>query len=310
MLGATMQTTVRREISLAGMGLHSGRPARLVLRPSDAGGIRFHRVDITDRDNMIPARYDLVNDTTLCTRLTNEAGASVSTVEHLMAALAGLGVTHVDIDIDGPEVPIMDGSSYRFVKAILKTGLRPIDRPVRALRVLKTVRYEDGPIVAELSPAESFSIDFDIDFEDAAIGHQSRQLSMHNGTFVHELSDCRTFARRSEVEALQANGLGLGGSLDNAVIVDGDEVLNPGGFRRADECVRHKMLDAVGDLALAGAPIIGAYKGVRAGHGPTNKLLRKLFATPGACEFVYLDRDAEHTLPGAGVNPADLPHAV
>lgn len=250
-----MQTTLKREATLVGMGLHSGRPARLVLRPATEGGIRFRRVDITDRDNIVPALYDHVTDTRLCSLLSNAAGVSVGTVEHVMAALAGTGVTHALIDIDGPEVPIMDGSAQRFVRAILKAGLAPVAGPLRAIRILETVRDVQGDVIAELSPADRLSIDFEIDFTDAAIGHQARAMTMENGTFVHELADCRTFCRAAEVEAMRKAGLALGGTLENAVVVDGDRVLSPGGFRRADECVRHKMLDALGDLALAGAPI-------------------------------------------------------
>ena len=304
-----MQTTLKREITLVGMGLHSGRPARMVLRPATFGGIRFRRVDVTDRDNVIPARFDRVADTTLCTLIGNEAGVTLGTVEHLMAALAGTGVTHALVDVDGPEVPIMDGSSRRFVQAILRTGLAVLPGPLFAIRVLKPVREGEGEVWAELAPAETLSIDFEIDFSDAAIGHQSRQLSMVNGAFVHELADCRTFCRRVDVETMQANGLALGGSLDNAIVVEGEKVLNPGGLRRSDEFVRHKMLDALGDLALAGAPILGAYKGVKAGHGVTNRLLRKLFATPGAYEIVTLDAEAARQLPGAGVGTVDLRRA-
>ncbi len=296
-------------MTLVGQGLHSGRPARLVIHPATSGGIRFRRSDIADRDNIIPARYDNVSDTTLCTVLSNGAGASVSTVEHLMAALAGTGISHAIIDIDGPEVPIFDGSAKRFVRAILQAGLRRVEGPIVAIRLLETVRDVQGDVVAELRPAPALSIDFEIDFADAAIGHQEKALSMVNGTFVHELSDCRTFCRRSDVEAMQAHGLALGGSLDNAVVVDGGAVLNPGGFRREDECVRHKMLDALGDLALAGAPILGAYRGVRAGHGATNRLLRKLFDTPDAWEMVILDADQAARLPGVGLGTSDLRHA-
>ena len=304
-----MQTTLRRETTLVGTGLHSGRPARIRLHPATTGGIRFRRVDVTDRDNLIPARWDLVSDTRLCTMLTNAAGVSVGTVEHLMAALAGTGVTHVEIDIDGPEVPIMDGSALRFAKAILRAGLAAVPGPLEAIRVLRPVRDVQGDVVAELAPAEVLSIDFKIDFADAAIGRQARRLTMENGAFLHELADCRTFCRREEVEAMRAAGLALGGSLDNAVVVDGARVLNPGGLRRADEFVRHKMLDALGDLALAGAPILGAYRGVRAGHGATNRLLRRLFASPGAFEWVRLDAGAAALLPGAGVVAADLRRA-
>ena len=307
--GPDMQTTLKREATLVGMGLHSGRPVRMVIRPATSGGIRFRRIDVSDRDNVVPARWDLVTDTRLCTLLTNAAGVSVGTVEHVMAALAGTGVTHAIIDIDGPEVPIMDGSALRFVQAILRTGLKAVPGPLRAIRVLKPVADVQGDVMAELVPAETLSIDFAIDFPDAAIGRQARRLEMENGAFVHELADCRTFCRRVEVETMQANGLALGGSLDNAVVVEGDRVLNPGGLRRSDEFVRHKMLDALGDLALAGAPILGAYRGVRAGHGATNRLLRRLFATQGAWEEVTLDAEAARHLPGAGVGAADLRRA-
>lgn len=301
-----MQTTLKSAVTLIGTGLHSGRPARLIINPATEGGIRFRRVDVTDRDNVIPALYDRVTDTRLCTLISNDAGVSVGTIEHVMAALAGTGVTHALVDIDGPEVPIMDGSSWRFVQAILRAGLAPVDGPHRAIRVLKPVRDEQRDVISELTPAEGLTIDFEIDFPDAAIGHQARRMAMRNGAFVHELADCRTFCRRADVEAMQAHGLALGGSLDNAIVVEGDKVLNPGGFRRTDECVRHKMLDALGDLALAGAPILGAYRGVRAGHGATNRLLRRLFATPGAWEEVTLDAEAANLLPGAGVDAADL----
>lgn len=308
-----MQTTLKRETTLVGMGLHSGRPARLVLRPATGGGIRFRRTDVTSGDNVVPARFDRVSDTALCTRLTNDAGVSVATVEHLMAAFAGTGVTHLLVDIDGPEAPIMDGSARRFVGAILAAGLRPLSGLSHAIRILRpvsdVVRRADGDVLAELRPAPVLSIDFEIDFADPAIGRQAKFLSMANGAFVRELADCRTFCRREDVEAMQAQGFALGGSLDNAVVVEGARVLNPGGLRRTDEFVRHKMLDALGDLALAGAPILGAYRGVRAGHGATNRLLRRLFDTPGAWETVVLDTDGARLLPGAGVLASDLRRA-
>lgn len=304
-----MLTTVKQDIAFVGTGLHSGRPVRMVVRPAAAGGIRFRRTDVTDRDNVIPARYDLVNDTRLNTRLTNAAGVSVSTVEHVMAALAGTGVWNAIIDIDGPEAPIMDGSASRFVQKIVATGVRRMAGPMRAIRVRETVRVTEGAAWAEIAPAPALSIEFEIDFPDRAIGRQAKSLQMVNGTFVRELSDCRTFCRRSDVEAMQANGLALGGSLDNAIVVDGGEILNPEGLRRSDEFVRHKMLDALGDLALAGSPILGAYRGVRAGHGLTNALLRKLFATATAWTETALDAETAQMLPGAGVDLSDLRRA-
>lgn len=304
-----MQYTLSQAASLVGTGLHSGRPARITLRPAAEGGIRFHRTDVSDRDPVIPARFDHVVDTTLCTVIGNADGATVATVEHVMAALAGLGVHHAVVEIDGPEVPIMDGSSRRFVAAIMGAGLRPVATSIEVIRILAPIRVEEGEASAELRPADRFEIAFTIDFAEAAIGRQEKALDLANGTFLHELADCRTFCRLGDVEMMQARGLALGGSLENAIVVDGATVLNPGGLRRSDEFVRHKMLDAVGDLALAGAPILGAYHGERAGHGVTNRLLRKLFATEGAWERVTLDAAGSEVLPGVGVELAALRRA-
>lgn len=285
-----MQTTVRGEVRFKGIGVHSGRPVTMTVSPASVDyGIWFKRVDVTDRDNLIPAAYDAVTETVLCTKIENGAGVFVSTIEHLMAALAGLGVDNALIEVDGPEIPIMDGSSKPFVAGLLRTGLREQSGDRRGLRILRSVVVEDGERRAELHPADEFSIDFELDYEESAIGRRSKSLTIDAGVFTRELSAARTFARMEDVEALRAIGLGLGGSLDNVVVVDGAKVLNAGGVRYEDEFVRHKMLDAVGDLALAGGPILGRYVGVRAGHEMTNLLLRKLFATPGAWDFVSLD---------------------
>ncbi|GHA52774.1 UDP-3-O-acyl-N-acetylglucosamine deacetylase [Amylibacter ulvae] len=303
-----MQKTLKSPVTLRGTGLHSGKPANLRLVPAGVGhGIVFHRVDVTDRDQVIPANYLAVNDTQLCTRVSNNEGVEVSTIEHLMAALAGTGVNNAVIEIDGPEVPIMDGSAISFVREILAVGLADQDAPVRAIRVLRDVTVTFDDVIVTLSPADNLEIDFSIDFSDRAIGEQHKKLNMANGTFVRELSDCRTFVRRNDVEMLQANGLALGGSLDNAIVVDQDKVLNPEGFRRADECVRHKMLDALGDLYLAGAPILGRYVGNRAGHRATNELLRALFATDGAWEWVTCSPEQDHDLPGTDIKSSDFP---
>ena len=278
-----MQSTLSKSVSFTGVGLHGGKPARMAIRPAPAGaGVWFCRVDVSDRDQMIPARHDAVSDTRLCTVLANPAGVSVSTVEHVMAALAGCGVDNALIDIDGPEIPIMDGSAQVFVDAIQTAGLSFTDTPRRALRILSPVMVERGDARAELHPADAFAMDFSIAFDDAAIGRQRHAMTLGADGFARNLADCRTFTRLAEIEQLRAHGLALGGSLDNAVVVDGARVLNPGGLRRPDEFVRHKMLDAVGDLALAGAPIIGRYVGVKAGHALTNTLLRALFARPDA----------------------------
>lgn len=303
-----MQTTLKSAFTVRGIGLHTGRPVTLKVKPAAAEiGIWFKRTDKVDGDAMIPARWDLVDRSPLCTRLVNEHGNSVSTVEHLMAALAGCGVHNALVEVSGPEVPVLDGSSAPFVAAILKAGIQRLDAPVRALEVLKPVSVEVGDAWARLEPSESLSIDFEIDFPDAAIGHQTRQLNMANGAFVRELCDSRTFCRKADVDKMRDAGLGLGGSLANAVVVEGAEVLNPGGLRRVDEPVRHKMLDALGDLALADAVIMGAYTGHRAGHALTNTLLRALFADPTAYRMVALDAAAARRLPGVGVSANDLP---
>ncbi len=302
-----MQKTVAKTVKLIGKGLHSGKSARLCIRPASAEyGIWFRRVDITDRNNLIPALYDSVNDTQMCTRLANDAGVEVSTVEHVMAALAGTGIQNALIEIDGPEVPIMDGSAHPFVQAILDVGVQAQDAPVRAIRVLKEVSIQFDDTIATLKPSEVLEIDFSIDFDDQAIGKQQKTLKMSNGAFVRELSDCRTFCQRKDVDALKSIGLALGGGLDNAIVVDGGAVLNLEGFRRDNECVRHKMLDALGDMALAGAPILGKYTGVRSGHRATNMLLRKLFATPEAWEMVICDHAQTNMLPGAHIKTEDL----
>ncbi|WP_281825757.1 UDP-3-O-acyl-N-acetylglucosamine deacetylase [Jannaschia rubra] len=303
-----MQTTVKDVIRFAGTGLHGGLPARLTIHPAPANhGIWFRRTDL-DGNTMIPARHDSVEASPLCTLLVNEAGVSVSTVEHVMAALSGCGVLNAILDIDGPEVPILDGSAAEFVRAILRTGVRRLDAPVHVIEVLRRVSVTDGLASATLTPADELEIDFCIDFADAAIGHQRKILRLSNGTFVRELCDSRTFCRQSDVDAMRAAGKALGGSLANAVVVDGARVVNPEGFRHVDEAVRHKMLDALGDLALAGAPILGRYTGVRAGHAMTNRLLRALFADPLAYRIRTLTEAECRLLPGAGLEQDVFEH--
>ncbi len=280
----------------------------MVVRPASADyGIWFRRTDITKGDTMIPARWDAVVPSKLCTQISNDNGATVSTIEHLMAALAGLAISNALIEIDGPEVPILDGSAVPFVSALLAKGVQPQASPSRAIRVLKTVEVRDGEALARLEPAEMLEIDFRIDFTDRAIGRQSRRLNMANGAFVRELSDSRTFCRQSDVDAMRAKGLAMGGTLENAVVFDGDKILSPGGLRYRDEPVRHKMLDALGDLSLAGAPLLARYTGIKAGHALTNRLLRVLFATPGAVMIDDCDPLAGGKLPGIGVQRRDLP---
>ena len=303
-----MQHTVKSSVVFTGVGLHSGAPVRMVVNPASADyGIWFKRTDDVVGDRMIAARWDAVIPSRLCTLVGNSAGVTVSTIEHLMAALAGCGIHNALIEIDGPEVPILDGSAAPFVRAFLAKGLREQDANVRAIRILKPVEVREGQAVGRLEPSDMLEIDFQIDFADEAIGRQEKSLNMSNGAFVRELADSRTFCRQADVDAMLANGLALGGTFDNAVVVDGDRVLSPGGFRYEDEPVRHKMLDALGDLYLAGAPILGRYTGIRAGHALTNRLLRALFARPDAWEMIEIEPKAGRKLPGVGVVASDLP---
>ena len=306
-----MQNTVKSAVTFTGKGLHTGTSVRMTVRPASADyGIWFRRTDISDTDAMVPARWDAVTPSRLCTVIENAAGISVSTIEHIMAALSGCGVHNALIEIDADEVPILDGSSVPFVQGLLAKGLRAQAAPVRAVRVLKTIEVRDGDAVATLTPADMLEIDFHIDFTDAAIGAQTKHLSLANGTFVRELCDSRTFCRQSDVDTMRARGLALGGTLDNAVVFDGDRVVSPGGLRHADEPVRHKMLDALGDLALAGGPVLGRYSGHRAGHALTNRLLHALFADPDAYLWVDCGPTMGTKLPGVGVIRADIPNVT
>ena len=305
-----MQTTLKSSVTFKGVGLHSGAPVEMTVHAATENhGIWFRRTDVIGVDAMVPARWDAVRPTALCTKIENPDGTVVSTIEHIMAALAGCGITNALIELDGQEVPIMDGSSAEFVRGLLAKGVRQQSNDGWALRILKPVEVHTETGWAKLEPARSLSIDFAIEFEDAAIGAQSKVLNMANGTFVRELCDSRTFCRNSDVEAMYAQGLAKGGTLENAVVVDGDRVLSPGGLRHADEAVRHKMLDALGDLTLAGAPILGRYTGMRAGHSMTNALLRALFADPTAYEMVDCDASINANLPGAGVTRSEIPAA-
>ncbi|WP_135503531.1 UDP-3-O-acyl-N-acetylglucosamine deacetylase [Roseovarius aestuariivivens] len=304
-----MQTTIKTPASFEGVGLHSGASARLTILPAPANrGIVFRRLDCSHTRCEIPARWDVVKQSPLCTLLENDAGVAVSTVEHVMAALAGCGIHNAVIEVDGPEVPILDGSAAPFVRGILRHGVRRQHAPLDALRVLKPVEVRRGDATARLVPHDTLLIEFAIEFEDSAIGAQKKLLNMSNGSFVRELSDARTFCRQADVDAMRANGLALGGTPgENAVVFDGDRVLSPGGLRHADEPVRHKMLDALGDLALAGLPILGHYQGDRAGHALTNDLLRSLFADREAFEVVRCTPRMAARLPGAGVHWGEIP---
>jgi UDP-3-O-[3-hydroxymyristoyl] N-acetylglucosamine deacetylase len=275
------QHTLKRRIHCAGVGLHSGAKVRMALCPAEADtGIVFRRTDLPEGQNEIPARYDHVVDTRLCTVIANERGARIGTIEHVMAALAGCGIDNAVVEIDGPEVPIMDGSAEPFVFLIDCAGAAVQAAPRRALRVLRPVSVEEDGKTVSLLPGEGSVFAMEIEFDSAAIGRQRHEISLKPGAFKAQLSRARTFGFFEEIEMMRKAGLGRGGSLDNAVVVKGDSVLNPTGLRMKDEFVRHKALDAVGDIYLAGMPIIGRFEGFKAGHALNNKLLRALFADP------------------------------
>ena len=302
-----MQTTVSKPILFEGIGLHKGLRSKLIVLPADIDyGICFKRTDVKSGNKFVPAVLGNVVNSELCTRLINSDGISVSTIEHLMAALAGCGINNALLEIDGPEVPILDGSALAFVKEILKTGIKLQQQSLKALRILKTVKYKQDLAWAKFKPSANPKMSFSIEFSEEAIGTQSKTLDMSNGSFVRELCDSRTFCRYSEVEAMRSKGLALGGSYENALVVDGKDVLSPGGLRHSDEPVRHKMLDALGDIALAGYPVIGHYVGYRAGHGITHGLLRSLFADEGNFEIISCDKETVNNLPGSGVKLSEV----
>jgi UDP-3-O-[3-hydroxymyristoyl] N-acetylglucosamine deacetylase len=273
------QRTLKAPIGCVGVGLHSGRRVRLHLLPAPAGsGIVFRRTDLGAE---IPARHDHVVDTRLCTvlGLPDRPEARVGTVEHIMAALAGVGVHNAIVEVDGPEVPIHDGSSASALFLIDCAGTVTLPEFAPTIEVLRPVRVEHGEAFAELRPfAFAFDMAMSIAFEAAAIGRQALTLRLTPDSFRAELARARTFTLAGEVAQMRAAGLALGGSLENAVVVDGARVLNPAGLRMPDEFVRHKLLDAVGDLALAGAALRARFVGHRAGHALNNRLLRALFA--------------------------------
>ena len=287
---AFYQHTLAGPAIFAGVGVHSGQHVRVCIRPAPAGsGVAFVRTDITDRDNRIQARGDAVVQTQLGTVIGNAAGARVSTIEHLMAAFAALGVDNAVVELDGPEVPIMDGSAEPFVDIIDRTGLRRQEAARSYIEILETVEVTEDDKRAALSPADQFEMAFEIAFESKAIGRQKVDVVLDEAAFREGFADSRTFGFAAEVEALRAAGLARGGSLDNVVVIEGDDILNPEGLRRPEEMVRHKALDALGDLYLLGAPLIGRFEGLYSGHGVNNALVRALLATPKAWRMTTLD---------------------
>ncbi|WP_426051235.1 UDP-3-O-acyl-N-acetylglucosamine deacetylase [Brevundimonas sp. SL161] len=274
----------------AGVGVHTGQRVRLAIRPAPTGtGIVFVRTDVTDRDNRIVVSGDVVVDARLNTMIENAAGVQLSTIEHLMAAFCALGVSNVIVEVDGPELPILDGSALPFVQLLDRAGFRRQEAPVRYIEILEPIHVTDGDKHAALYPCDRYEMRFEIDFDNPVIGNQVIDFVVDEQTFRDEIMAARTFGFAHEVEALRQAGLARGGSLENAVVIDGDDILNPGGLRMGREFVRHKALDAIGDLYVMGAPLLGRYEGYRAGHAVNNLLVRALLAAPHAWREVVLE---------------------
>ena len=273
------QHTLISRAACEGVGLHSGEAVRLAIRPAaENAGIVFVRTDISDLDSRVPVSAEAVFRTVLHTEIQNAAGVSVSTIEHLMAAFAALGVDNAVVELDRAELPIMDGSSLEFVRLIERAGVRRQAAPRRYMEITHRVEVRDGAKLAAIEPSPVFEVDFAIDFAAACIGRQRVSLTVDEASFRRELMMCRTFGFAADVHALRS----LGGGMHNAVVVDGDRVLNPEGLRFADEFVRHKALDAVGDLYVLGMPVLGRFEARLAGHAINNQLARAVAATPSA----------------------------
>jgi len=288
------QRTLKTLIKASGVGLHTGQKVRMSLRPAPPDtGIVFRRIDLPSPVD-IPARAELVGDARLASTLIKD-GAKVHTVEHLMSALSGLGIDNAYVDLDSPELPILDGSASPFALLLQQAGLEEQGAPKRFLRVRKTVEVKEGDKWARLEPYEGFRLSFSIDFRHPAIERTTQSVSVDfaETSYLKEIARARTFGFMHEVEDLKGSGLALGGGLDNAVVLDDQGVLNADGLRFADEFIRHKLLDAIGDLYLIGRPLLGAFTAHKSGHALNNKLARAALADPTALETVVFERAEE-----------------
>ncbi|HIX61082.1 MAG TPA: UDP-3-O-acyl-N-acetylglucosamine deacetylase [Candidatus Halomonas stercoripullorum] len=288
------QRTLQNTIRATGVGLHSGKKVYLTLRPAPVNtGIVFIRTDL-EHDVEVPARASLVTDTTLCTALTQD-NVKVATVEHLMSAFAGLGIDNAYVDLSAPEVPIMDGSAGPFVFLIQSAGIAEQDAPKKFIRIKREVVVKEEGKEARFLPHQGFKVSFAIEFDHPVFEEQKQTAMVDFSTtsFVKEVSRARTFGFMRDLEYLRANNLALGGSLDNAIVVDEYRIVNEGGLRYDDEFVKHKVLDAIGDLYLLGHSLIGEFRGVKSGHALNNQLCRALLEQPDAYEIVTFEKERE-----------------
>tara|TARA_Y100000768_G_C23966311_1_gene678039 strand:- start:68 stop:943 length:876 start_codon:yes stop_codon:yes gene_type:complete len=280
------QQTIKETISISGIGLHSGKEVEMKLVPAEVDdGVKFIRSD-KKKNNVIQAIWSNVSETVLSTTISNKSKLKISTIEHLMSALSGLHVDNLNIYINASEVPIMDGSSKPFVDLIEKVGIKVQNKKRKLLNIKKSIEVKNDTSSVKIVPNNQFSIDFEIDFPSHLVSRQSCQLQLINGNYKSDIAAARTFGFEKDVEYLRSNGLALGGSLENAVVVGENEILNKDGLRYTDEFVRHKILDSIGDLYLAGSPIIGYFYGNKSGHHLNNQLLRKLFSDQSNYEYI------------------------
>ena len=302
---AVRQQTLKNSINCSGVALHSGAKVTMVLHPAEADtGIVFRRTDAAGGTE-VRALWRHAIETPLCTTLVDDKGNQIATIEHLMSALNACGIDNAVIELNGPEVPIMDGSAAPFVFLIECAGIEQQSSPRRALRILEEVSVSEPHRSASLAPGSSFTVGFEIDFPNTLIGHQEWFTEVTENAFKRDVARARTFGLAQDVEKMRAMGLARGGSLENAVVVNGQEVVNPEGLRFSNEFVRHKVLDSIGDLYLVGTPIIGHFQGDRAGHALTLRLLQSLFAEESAWEWTELTATAAgSTAAGAQTQPS------
>lgn len=286
------QITIKRPVTLQGIGLHSGQRVEMTLLPAPANtGIRFERIDLAERPRL-QASPQNVHSSRLCTVLGRN-GARVSTVEHLLSALAGLGVDNLRVELDAEELPILDGSALPFVRAIQQAGIQDLAERRTFMRVRRGVSVVDGERSIRIAPARRLTIDCRVDFDHPLVSDQQRRFVARNGNFEHEIAPARTFGFLKDVDRLKRAGLARGGSLENAVVIDRFSILNPGGLRFADEFVRHKVLDILGDLALLGCPMLGRIQAHKSGHALHHKLIQKISADPTCLQRLQLGPDGE-----------------
>lgn len=292
------QRTLKSTVKATGVGLHSGRKVTLILRPASADtGIIYRRTDLEPAVDF-QVNADSVRDTMLCTALVNDDGVRISTVEHLNSALAGLGVDNVIIEVDAPEIPIMDGSASSFVYLIQSVGLMPQNAPKRFIKIKETIRVEDGDKWAEIRPYDGYRLNFTIDFSHPAIDAEQQKLVLDfsSQNYIKEISRARTFGFMRDIEYLQSQNLCLGGSFDNAIVLDDYQILNKDGLRYENEFVSHKMLDAVGDLYMSGFCLLGEVEAYKSGHALNNQLLRAVLAHQESWEWITFEDEQDEPI--------------